>query len=76
MRMTLTLDDTANSSSLIKRIKMLEGVKDAVEDKDGIDVCEDHGADLAVWLDHGSSVGDVEDLLHGTKGVKKVAILK
>ena len=73
MRLFLTIKGGVDPVNLIRRIKMLEGVSGVVEDEP---MGQNHSADLAVWLDHDGSACDIEDLLHGTKGVRKVSILR
>lgn len=73
LNLTINLSDGASVESLKKRIYMLDGVVDIMTDES---TEEDQGADLAVWIENGTSPYNIEDLLHGTRGVKRVSILK
>jgi len=80
MRLVVTVNDEMNVQSIIQRLRMIEGVSvvESCEPEDGEDDAFAHLADsdLAVWLTTNGRRYDVEDLLAGTKGVKRVAVLK
>ena len=71
MKLTVIIKNGASSSALKKRLMMIEGVEGVETDKS-----DTSDADIAVWLEHGASPTDIEDLLHGTKGVRSVSLLK